>query len=88
MLELQAALSRVFSREEALCLQLRFLPRGALPAAAIVQFNGQEFRLEKDLFDSRWTIATNEAEPRLLDRVDESGLTIAELSKLVFGEAA
>jgi hypothetical protein len=35
---------------------------------------GVELRLEKDYFDGRWTIATNEGAPRLLDRVAESEL--------------
>jgi hypothetical protein len=55
-------------------LQLKYEDEGRLPAAAIVCVDGFEFRLEKDHFDGCWTIATNEGDPRLLDRLEESQL--------------
>lgn len=55
-------------------LQVRYQDEGQLPAAAIVRVQGVELRLEKDYFDGCWTIATNEGEPRLLDRMEENQL--------------
>jgi hypothetical protein len=55
-------------------LHLTYQDEGELPAAAIVRVHGVELRLEKDYFDGYWTIATNEGEPRLLDRMDENQL--------------
>jgi hypothetical protein len=55
-------------------LHVSYEDEGELPAAAIVRVQGVELRLEKDYFDGCWTIATNEGEPRLLDRMDESQL--------------
>jgi hypothetical protein len=55
-------------------LHLTYQDEGVLPAAAIVRVQGVELRLEKDYFDGCWTIATNEGEPRLLDRMDENQL--------------
>ena len=51
-----------------------FDERGALPAAAIIEIQGLQLRLEKDLFDGRWTIATNEEIPRLIERLDDADI--------------
>jgi hypothetical protein len=63
-------------------LHLKYEDEGRLPAAAIVQVDGFEFRLEKDYFDGCWTIATNEGDPRLIDRLEESQLASKMLGML------
>lgn len=72
--EIRNTLERKLDSLDAERLQLKYEDEGSLPAAAIVQVQGVELRLEKDYFDGRWTIATNEGAPRLLDRMEESEL--------------
>lgn len=72
--EIRSTLEKKLTSFEVQRLHLKFQEEGALPAAAIVRVEGIELRLEKDQFDGRWTIATNEGEPRLLDRFDEDQL--------------
>lgn len=69
--ELRNTLEERLNASVAERLQLKYEDEGKLPAAAIVNVEGIELRLEKDYFDGQWTIATNEHTPRLLDRVDE-----------------
>lgn len=72
--EIRKTLEQKLTSVDAQKLQLKFEEEGQLPAAAIVQVEGVELRLEKDQFDGCWTIATNEGTPRLLDRLDEAQL--------------
>jgi len=69
--EIRKALEGRLSVNDFQRLQLKFEDAGQLPAAAIVNVEGVELRLEKDEFDGCWTIATNEGAPRLLDRFEE-----------------
>lgn len=72
--EIRNTLERKLTATEVMRLQLKYEEEGVLPAAAIVRVEGIELRLEKDHFDGCWTIATNEGQPRLLDRMDENQL--------------
>lgn len=78
--ELRSTLEQKLTSDDAQRLELKYEDAGKLPAAAIVRVEGMELRLEKDYFDGRWTIATNERSPRLLDRVEENQLG----SRMVF----
>jgi hypothetical protein len=80
--EIRSTLERILSVAEARRLQLRYEEPGDLPAAAIVQVKGVELRLEKDYPDELWTIATNDATPRLLDRINEQALA-SEIVKIL-----
>jgi hypothetical protein len=73
--ELRSTLDRILGVAEARLLELKYVEPGVLPAAAIVRVKGVELRLEKDYPDELWTIATNDATPRLLDRINERTLT-------------
>ena len=72
--EIRQTLENKLTSQDAQRLQLKYEDEGRLPAAAIVRVEDVEFRLEKDYFDGRWTVATNEGDPRLLDRIDENQL--------------
>lgn len=72
--EIRNTLEQRLSSTDVERLQLKYEDEGRLPAAAIVRVEGVEFRLEKDYFDGCWTIATNEGDPRLLNRLQESQL--------------
>ena len=72
--EIRRTLEQKLSTLDVQRLCMKFQDAGVLPAAAIVQVNGVELRLEKDEFDGCWTIATNDRMPRLLDRLPETEL--------------
>ena len=74
VVEIRKTLEQKLSTGDVERLNLKFEDAGQLPAAAIVQVEGVELRLEKDEFDGCWTIATNEGSPRLLDRLEENQL--------------
>ena len=74
LLEIRSAIEQNLNASDAERLHLKYEEEGRLPAAAIVRVSGVELRLEKDYFDGRWTIATNERSPRLLNRISESEL--------------
>lgn len=80
--EIRTALEERLNASDAERLHLKFEDEGRLPAAAIVNIEGVELRLEKDYFDGLWTIATNEGTPRLLDRINENQLGAAMFSAL------
>ena len=72
--EIRNTLEKKLTSSDVQRLHLKYQDEGVLPAAAIVSVEGIELRLEKDHFDGCWTIATNEGEPRLLNRMDENQL--------------
>lgn len=72
--EIRKTLEKKLTSDEFERLHLKYEDEGSLPAAAIVNVEGFELRLEKDYFDGCWTIATNEGAPRLLNRMEENQL--------------
>lgn len=45
--------------------------------AVILHYSGHVFRLEPDDFDNKWTLATDEDCPRLLDRISKENFESA-----------
>lgn len=59
-------------------LRLLYEPaQGGRPAAIIIHYSGRAFRLEHDISDGKWTVATDEDAPRLLDRISDEGFEAA-----------